>query len=109
MGSRRIPALRQTAERIEELLAGGGDHDVRSDLIRLGVRKLVEEMLEAEVEDRLGRAYYHRGDGESSGYRNGYRRGGGGEGGGGEGEGGAPRGGWGGGARGRGGGREARG
>jgi len=41
MGSRRIPASRQTGERIEELLAGGGDHDVRSDLIRLGVRKLV--------------------------------------------------------------------
>src|SRR5437773_12525434 len=76
MGSRGIPASRQTAERIEDLLAGGGDHDVRSDLIRLGVRKLVEEVLEAEVEDRLGRAYYHRGDGESPGYRNGYRRGG---------------------------------
>src|SRR3989449_6827022 len=30
---------------------------------------------EAEVEDRLGRAYYRRGDGESQGYRNGYRRG----------------------------------
>src|SRR5437667_11616852 len=75
MGSRRVPASRQTAARIEELLAGGGDHDVRSDLIRLGVRKLVEEVLEAEVEDRLGRAYYHRGDGESPGYRNGYRRG----------------------------------
>ena len=55
MGSRRVPASRQTAGRIEELLAGGGDHDVRSDLIRLGVRKLVEEVLEAEVEDRLGR------------------------------------------------------
>jgi len=58
MGSRRIPASRQTGERIEELLAGGGDHDVRSDLIRLGVRKLVEEVLEGEVEDRLGRVYY---------------------------------------------------
>jgi transposase-like protein len=75
MGSRRIPASRQTGERIEELLAGGGDHDVRSDLIRLGVRKLVEEVLEGEVEDRLGRAYYGRGDGERPGYRNGYRRG----------------------------------
>ena len=53
MGSRRIPASRQTGERIEELLAGGGDHDVRSDLIRLGVRKLLEEVLEGEVEDRL--------------------------------------------------------
>ena len=57
MGSRGIPASRQTAERIEDLLAGGGDHDARSDLIRLGVRKLVKEVLEAEVEDRLGRAY----------------------------------------------------
>ena len=75
MGSRGIPASRQTAERIEDLLAGGGDHDARSDLIRRGVRKLVEEVLEAEVEDRLGRAYYGRGDGERPGYRNGYRRG----------------------------------
>src|SRR5437763_9211056 len=75
MGSRRIPASRQTGERIEELLAGGGDHDVRSDLIRLGVRKLLEEVLEGEVEDRLGRVYYGRGDGERPGYRNGYRRG----------------------------------
>ncbi len=63
MGSKRIPASRQTGERIEELLAGGGN-DIHSDLIRLGVRKLVEEVLEAEVEDRLGRAYYGRGDGE---------------------------------------------
>jgi hypothetical protein len=49
MESRRIPASQQTAERIEGLLAAGGTHDVRSDLIRLGVRKLVEEVLEAEV------------------------------------------------------------
>ena len=75
MGTRRIPASRQTAERIEKLLAGGGDHDVRSDLIRLGVRKFVEEVLEAEVEDRLGRPYYRHGAAERPGYRNGYRRG----------------------------------
>src|SRR4029453_18013216 len=75
MGSRRIPASRQTAERIEELLAAGGDDDVRSNLIRRGVRKLVEEVVGAEGEDRLGRAYYRRADGESPGYRNGYRRG----------------------------------
>src|SRR5262249_33945064 len=31
--------------------------DVRTELIRLGVRKLVEEVLEAEVEDRLARGY----------------------------------------------------
>lgn len=56
MGSRRIPASRQTAERIDELLKGQSAGDVRTKLIRLGVRKLVEEVLEAEVEDRLGRA-----------------------------------------------------
>jgi hypothetical protein len=31
-------------------------------LIRLGVRKLVEEVLEAGVEDRLVRGYYGRGE-----------------------------------------------
>ena len=74
MEGRRVPASRQTGERIDDLLAQGSEGDVRSDLIRLGVRRIVEEALEAEVEDRLGRGYYDRGDDESRGYRNGYRR-----------------------------------
>jgi hypothetical protein len=71
----RFPASRRTGERIDELLKGRADGDVRTELVRLGVRKLVEEVLEAEVEDRLGRAYYGRGGEETCGYRNGYRRG----------------------------------
>jgi transposase-like protein len=74
MGGRRVPASKQTGERIDELLAQGSEGDVRSELIRLGVRRIVEEALEAEVEDRLGRGYYGRGDEESRGHRNGYRR-----------------------------------
>ena len=75
MGSKRVPASQQTGERIDALLAHGSEGDVRSELIRLGVRRIVEEALEAEVEDRLGRGYYGRGDEERRGYRNGYRPG----------------------------------
>jgi transposase-like protein len=72
----RVPASERTRQRIEELLANGvgEDGDVRSELVGLGVRKLVEEALEGEVEDELGRGYYRRGgSGDRGGYRNGYR------------------------------------
>ena len=42
-------------------------------LSQLGLRRIIEELLEAEVSDRLGRGYYERGSDE--GERNGYRRG----------------------------------
>lgn len=76
--SERVPPSKRTRQRIEALLANGCEEgeDVRSELIRLGVRKLVEEALEGEVEDAIGRGYYRRGLGESGrGYRNGYRPG----------------------------------
>src|SRR5271163_616364 len=47
----------------------------RGDLVRLALRLIVEEALEGEVADVLGRERYERGDGEKSGYRNGYRPG----------------------------------
>ena len=73
--SERVPASERTRQRIESLLAKGvEDGDVRSELVRLGVRKLIEEALEGEVEDELGRGYYRRGGSdERRGYRNGYR------------------------------------
>ncbi len=40
--------------------------------MRLAVRRIVEEALEAEVRDRLGRDYYERRGAGTSGYRNGY-------------------------------------
>jgi transposase-like protein len=42
-------------------------------LLRLATRLIVEEALEAEVEDALGRGYYEHGAVTGAGYRNGYR------------------------------------
>ena len=71
---RRVLGSKRTSERIQELLAdltqGGGMEEV----LKLGMRKLIEEALETEVQDALGRGYYERGE-EAVGYRNGQRRG----------------------------------
>jgi putative transposase len=72
----RIPASEQTHHRLEALLKEGvADGDARTELFRLAVRKIVEEALEAEVSDALGRGYYESGAEPGRGYRNGYRRG----------------------------------
>jgi transposase-like protein len=73
--SERVPASEKTRQRIEALLANGVEGgEVRTELVRLGIRKIVEEALEGEVEDELGRGYYRRGSSEHrDGYRNGYR------------------------------------
>lgn len=47
----------------------------RGDLVRLALRLIVEEALEGEVADALGRERYERSEGEKAGYRNGYRTG----------------------------------
>ena len=51
------------------------DGDTRAELLKLAVRKIVEETLEAEVADVLGREYYENGATPGAGYRSGYRRG----------------------------------
>ncbi len=72
----RIPPSERTSQAIAELLGRGSESDnVKSELLRLAVRKIVEEALEAEVNDALGRGYYERGAGTDGGYRNGYRTG----------------------------------
>ncbi len=47
----------------------------RSDLVRLALRRIVEEAPEGEVADALGRERHTHGEGEKAGYRNGYRTG----------------------------------
>jgi transposase-like protein len=49
--------------------------DERSELVRLAARLIIEEALEGEAADALGRDYYARGAGPGTGYRNGYRTG----------------------------------
>jgi transposase-like protein len=74
---KRVPPSVQTDQSIRRLLCGGSSGDVRSELIRLGVRRIVEEALEREVSDFLGREFHQReGSGTAArGYRNGYRSG----------------------------------
>ncbi|MDS4030548.1 MAG: transposase [Candidatus Contendobacter sp.] len=66
----RVPASDRTRKRIADVLSGDFD---QSALLRNAVRLIIEEALEAEVTDVLGRGDYERG--EPAGYRNGNRLG----------------------------------
>ena len=72
----RLSAPERTREELRALMNGDlGTAAGRSDLVRLALRLIVEEALEGEVADVLGRERYERGEGEKAGYRNGYRTG----------------------------------
>jgi transposase-like protein len=72
----RLPASERTREELRDLIEGRlASSDERSALLRLATRLIVEEALEAEVEDALGRGYYAHGAATGAGYRNGYRSG----------------------------------
>jgi putative transposase len=72
----RVSAADRTRERLEALIDGRlATAPERSDLVRLAARLILEEALEGEVRDRLGRERYRRAGGEPAGYRNGYRTG----------------------------------
>lgn len=74
--SRRVPPSERTSQRLRDLLQQGSQEgDIRTDAIELAIRKMVEEALEAEVADALGRGHYERGGGDGRGYRNGHRTG----------------------------------
>jgi hypothetical protein len=49
--TRRVRALAHTWKRLEELFCGQGGE--KSDLMKLGPQLIVEEALEAEVDDSL--------------------------------------------------------
>ena len=72
----RIPASDLTREKLKTLMEGtsaGGE--LGSELVRLAARLILEEALEGEADDALGRGYYRRGARPDAGYRNGYRSG----------------------------------
>jgi hypothetical protein len=55
----RIPASERTSQKLDELLTQGvADGDARAELLKVAVRKIVEEALEAEVAEAVGRGYY---------------------------------------------------
>jgi hypothetical protein len=66
----RLSAPERTREEFGALMNGElGTAAGRSDLVRLSLRLIVEEALEGEVADALGRERYARGEGETGGYR----------------------------------------
>src|SRR5437763_16969945 len=70
----RIPASERTRERLKALMSGHGEEsDLRSDLVRIAARLVIEEGVEGEATDALGREYYGRGAAPGVGYRNGHR------------------------------------
>ncbi len=72
----RIPASDRTREKLKALMEGRSEvADGRSELVRLAARLIIEEALEGEARDALGRDYYARGATPGAGYRNGYRPG----------------------------------
>lgn len=75
----RIPPSEKIGKKLEALLSQGleGEGNVTSALVRLGVERLVQELLEQEVTDFLERDHYQRRrpEQEHRGYRNGYESG----------------------------------
>ena len=72
----RIPASERTREKLRALMEGRSEvADGRSELVRLAARLIIEEALEGEAGDALGRDHYARGAAPGAGYRNGYRTG----------------------------------
>jgi putative transposase len=71
----RILASERTRERLKGLIEGRIEAEGSSELVRQAARLIIEEALEGEAKDTLGRDYYARGATPGAGYRNGYRTG----------------------------------
>jgi transposase-like protein len=71
----RVPPSEKTRAELRTLLTQGTGGDPKSELVRLSVRRVLEETLEAAVRDLLGREYYERRDEDAEGHRNGHREG----------------------------------
>lgn len=72
----RVPGSMRTRQSLSDLIEGRlGSPDGRAELIKLATRLIVEEALEAESRDAVGRDYYEHGAAPGQGYRNGVRAG----------------------------------
>jgi putative transposase len=75
----RIPPSQKIGKKFEQLMDQGLDReeDVTSTVLRLGIERMVQEMVEQEVADYLERGHYQRRrpEQEHRGYRNGYEPG----------------------------------
>jgi len=76
MPKKRIPPSKRLSNEIIELMQNlngtGNNQELLSKLMQLSMRKTIQEILEAEVKDYIGKAYYAHGQ-DRAGYRNGYK------------------------------------
>jgi transposase-like protein len=76
MPKERIPPSgrisKEIMELIEGLKGGGSNQEVLGELIKLSIKKLLQEILGTEAEEYIGKSYYERGK-DRAGYRNGYK------------------------------------
>jgi Transposase, Mutator family len=72
----RLPASQHTREELTALIEGRlSTASAKDELVKLATRLIVEEALEGEASDAVGREYYEHGARPGQGYRNGYRTG----------------------------------
>jgi hypothetical protein len=72
----RLPASQRTREDLRSLIEGRlSTSSAKDELVKLATRLIVEEALEGEASDAVGRDYYEHGAQSGQGYRNGYRPG----------------------------------
>lgn len=71
---RKIQPSERISKEISEILENGykGNENLMDVFIKKSIKKMVQEILEQEVMDYLGRDYYERNSNSKSGYRNGY-------------------------------------
>ena len=72
----RVPPSEQTRQEISSLLSEGlkGEGNILTELVSKAVQRVLQEALEQELTDHLGRGHYERRGEEEPhrGYRNGY-------------------------------------
>ena len=74
--TKRLPASMRTREELSSLIEGRlSTASAKDELVKLATRLVVEEALEGEAGDAVGRDYYEHGAAPGQGYRNGYRMG----------------------------------
>ncbi len=71
----KIAPSQQVRQQLQELLGDSAAEAPVSQFLRLAMQQVVQEMLEQEVADYLGRERYERREDEQQGYRNGYEPG----------------------------------
>lgn len=72
--NKKVKPSKRLSKRIQQLTSGQAEaDDLLAELVDLGAQKILQEGLEAEVDEFLGRGWYERsGPQEPKGHRNGY-------------------------------------